>query len=112
MPNRTTPPSNLDGLKLLASKVALVSGAVQVILFGSVARETQNSQSDLDLLLLMPTTDRQTLLNAAIKADSVFWNAPYSVDLIPMSVEYFQAGDSVLARRVAREGIILYGELE
>ncbi len=109
---RTVPPSNLEELQELAKKVARVSGATKIILFGSVARGTQTQNSDLDLLLLFPSTNRQVLLNAAIEADGVFWNAPYSVDLIPMSLEHYQAGDSVLAKRVANEGIVLYGELE
>lgn len=110
--NRIAPPSNLEGLRQLAAKVAKVGGAVKIVLFGSVARGEQSIHSDLDLLLVLPTTNRQVLLNAAIQADSVFWNAPYSVDLIPISFEDFRAGNSVLARRVAREGIVLYGELE
>jgi predicted nucleotidyltransferase len=98
---RTVPPSNLEELQEIAKKVAQVSGAENIILFGSVARGTQTQNSDLDLLLLLPTNNRQVLLNAAIEADGVFWNAPYSVDLIPMSLEHYQAGNSVLARRVA-----------
>jgi predicted nucleotidyltransferase len=106
---RVTPPSNFEELRLLAEQVAVVSGASKIMLFGSVARGTQTPDSDLDLLLILPTTERQVLLNAAIQADDVFWNAPYSVDLVPMSLEHYQAGDSVLARRVAQEGIVLYG---
>ncbi len=106
---RVAPPSNLEELRLLAKEVALVSGASKVMVFGSVARGTQTLTSDLDLLLLLPTTERQVLLTAAIEADGVFWNAPYSVDLVPMSLEHYQAGNSVLARRVAQEGIVLYG---
>jgi predicted nucleotidyltransferase len=109
---RIAPPNNLEELHQLAAKVAQVSGAVKIVMFGSVARGTQTQNSDLDLLLLLPSTNRQTLFNAAIEADGVFWNAPYSVDLVPMSLEHYQARDSVLARRVAREGIVLYGELE
>jgi predicted nucleotidyltransferase len=109
---RTIPPNNLEELQELAKKVAQVSGAEKIMLFGSVARGEQTAQSDLDLLLLLPTTERQVLLNAAIEADGVFWNAPYSVDLIPMSLAHYQAGDSVLARRVAREGVVLYDELK
>lgn len=106
---RIAPPSKLEELRFLAQKVALVSGASKIMVFGSVARGTQTLISDLDLLLLMPTAERQVLLNAAIEADEVFWNAPYSVDLIPMSLEHYQAGESILARRVAQEGIVLYG---
>ncbi len=107
--HRIAPPSRLEELRSIAAKVALVSGASKIMVFGSVARGTQTPNSDLDLLLLLPTTERQVLLNAAIEADGVFWNAPYSVDLVPMSLEHYQAGDSVLARRVAQEGIVLYG---
>jgi predicted nucleotidyltransferase len=110
--SRIAPPSNIEGLRQLAARVAKVSGAVKVVVFGSVARGEQTVQSDLDLLLLLPTTERQVLLNAAIEADGVFWNAPYSVDLIPMSLAHYQVGDSVLARRVAREGVVLYDEFE
>jgi hypothetical protein len=108
---RTLPPSNLEELQELAKKVAPMRGAEKNILFGSVARGTQTQNSDLDLLLLLSTSNRQVLLNAAIEADGVFWNAPYSVDLIPMGFDYYQAGNSVLARRVANEGIVLHGEL-
>ncbi len=106
---RIAPPSNLEELRLLAAKVALVSGASKIMVFGSVARGSQTPNSDLDLLLLLPSTARQVLLNAAMEADGVFWNAPYSVDLVPMSLEHYDAGSSVLARRVAKEGIVLYG---
>lgn len=109
---RIVPPSTLKELRALAKKVAQLSGAIKIILFGSVARGTQTKNSNLDLLLLLPSTNRQVLLNAAIEADGVFWNASYSVDLIPMSLEHFQARDSVLAKRVAREGIVLFGKLE
>jgi UTP:GlnB (protein PII) uridylyltransferase len=53
---RTVPPSNLEELQEFAKKVAQVSGATKIILFGSVARGSQTMQSDLDLLLLLPTT--------------------------------------------------------
>jgi hypothetical protein len=42
-----------------------------------VSRGEQTIRNDLDLLLVLPTTNRQVLLNAAIEADSVFWNAPF-----------------------------------
>ncbi len=58
-----------EGLRQLAAKMAKVGGAVKIVLFGSVARGEQSIHSDLDLLLVLPTTNRQVLLNAAIQAD-------------------------------------------
>jgi DNA polymerase sigma len=55
---RTLPPSNLEELQELAKKVAPMRGAEKNILFGSVARGTQTQNSDLDLLLLLSTSNR------------------------------------------------------
>jgi predicted nucleotidyltransferase len=110
IPTREMPPADLATLQTLGERVAHASGALQVIAFGSVARGEQHMQSDLDLLLLLPTNDRQTLLQAAIQADEVFWNFKYAVDIVPMSFDHYQRRDSVLARRIAREGIVIHNQ--
>ncbi len=91
----------------IAQKVARVSGAKKVMLFGSSARGQASSGSDLDLLLLFD--EDAVMLTATAKAQQAFWESKVDLDLVPMRLSHFEQGASVLARAVAREGITVYG---
>jgi predicted nucleotidyltransferase len=91
----------------VAQKVAVVSGAEKIILFGSVAQGNASAKSDLDFLLLF--SDDAPMLEATAKAQQAFWQSKLDLDLVPMRLSHFEKKASVLARTVAREGISVYG---
>jgi uncharacterized protein len=91
----------------IAQKVAAVSGARKIILFGSSAWGRASPDSDLDLLLLFD--DNAPMLEATAKAQQAFWQSKLDLDLVPMRLSHFEQRSSVLARAIAREGIPVYG---
>jgi predicted nucleotidyltransferase len=95
-----------EALTALARDAAEASGAVQVILFGSSARGDVRENSDVDLLLVLP--DETQLTKAMTQAQRALFPRPISLDLVPMHLSHWRKGASVLARTVAKEGIVLY----
>jgi predicted nucleotidyltransferase len=91
----------------IAKKIATVSGAEKIILFGSVAQGRASKNSDLDFLLLFK--DEVPMLESTAKAQQAFWESKIDLDLVPMRLSHFEKKASVLARTVAREGIAVYG---
>lgn len=98
--------ANLQTILELAKKAALASGAQQVILFNSVAKGKADT-NDIDLLLLF--NEDANLSEATAKAQRVFLPSTLNIDLVPMQESHYKAGSSFLARRVAQEGIQVYG---
>jgi predicted nucleotidyltransferase len=91
----------------IARVVALATNAVEVRLFGSAARGEATANSDLDLLLVLP--DDADLLASSARAQQALYPSLVDADIVPMRVSHFRNGESVLARTVAREGIVVYG---
>ncbi len=96
-----------ETLVTLAQQAAQASGAIQVILFGSAARGELRKDSDIDLLFILP--DDIHLTKAMTKAQRALFPRTMPFDLVPMHVANWHKKDSVLARAVAKEGIVLYG---
>jgi predicted nucleotidyltransferase len=94
-------------LREVARVVANATNALEVRLFGSVARGETSSESDVDLLLVLP--DDADLLQASARAQQALYPSVLDADIVPMRVSHFRNGESVLARVIAREGIVLYG---
>jgi uncharacterized protein len=90
-----------------ARVIALASNAIEVQLFGSVARGQARDGSDLDLLLVLP--DDADLLTATARAQRALYPSLLDADIVPMHVSHFRNSESVLARVVAREGVRVYG---
>jgi predicted nucleotidyltransferase len=90
-----------------AKTIALATNALEVRVFGSVARGEAREDSDVDLLLVLP--DDADLLAAAAKAQRSLYPSTLDADIVPMRVSHFKNGESVLARVVAREGVLVYG---
>jgi uncharacterized protein len=112
MPTIAAAPRKLETLQALARTVAQASGAVQVILFGSVARGDARDDSDLDLLLLFPDAALGPSLfemtEPVDRAMRALWPLEFAVDFYPMRLSDFVNRTSVLADVVAREGITLF----
>ncbi|MFA5786802.1 MAG: nucleotidyltransferase domain-containing protein [Actinomycetota bacterium] len=96
----------VEELAPLAERLAEAVGARMVVLFGSFARGEGGPNSDVDLLYVLP--DHADLLAVAPLAELALWPRRWSFDLVPMRESHWRAGRSVLARRVAEEGIVLY----
>ena len=105
-------PRDLETLRGLARTVGLASGAVRVVLFGSVARGAAHQDSDLDLLLLFPDGALgQSLFEMTEPIDRAMralWPLEYPVDFYPMRLSDFMNRSSLLAEIVAREGVTLF----
>jgi predicted nucleotidyltransferase len=110
---------NMSNLKIpdsseMARVLALASGAIKVILFGSRARGDFHASSDWDFLLILPIgawmQSFETELEVVRVAQKALWDAGFDcfVDVIPMSVASFERGDNVLARLAWREGLTLF----
>ena len=112
MPTIAPAPRDLETLRALARTVGLASGAVRVVLFGSVARGAAREDSDLDLLLLFPDGALgQSLFEMTEPIDRAMralWPLEYPVDFYPMRLSDFMNRSSLLAEIVAREGVTLF----
>ncbi|MDW7712491.1 MAG: nucleotidyltransferase domain-containing protein [Deferrisomatales bacterium] len=81
----------------------------RVILFGSQARGTADSRSDVDLLVVCRDPgDRRALMTAM---DRSLRGLPVATDIIVMTPDEFETDRRIpgtLARPAAREGRVLY----
>ncbi len=100
-------------LKEIAAIMAKASGASKVILFGSRARGDFDSSSDWDFLLVMPKghwmQSFETEMDLVRKTHQALLDAgfDFSLDILLISEQGFEAGTTVLARVVWKEGITL-----
>jgi uncharacterized protein len=85
---------------------------VRIYLFGSLARHEATSDSDYDLLVLVPGERNQ--LNEKIDlAYDALWGMEAPVDVVVQTIDHFEerAGlRSSLAGTVSREGVLLYDD--
>lgn len=80
-------------------------------LFGSRARGEEHAESDWDLLVIIPDDRAAPILNDPMAAWKLKGGKGYKADLIPCSLEEFNAGAEVpntLAFEVAHNGIMIY----
>ena len=70
------------------------------------ARRSRRATSTCCLLFIVD--DHASPNEAALKAHEAFWPVPRALDLVPMRQSHFEAGALVLARVVAREGIVVF----
>jgi uncharacterized protein len=99
-----------EELASVVDRLVHALGAVQVFVFGSQARGDESEDSDIDLLVVVPTADQPSyrLAQAAYRAA-----APHSLDLeiLVMPREEFLSRSRALASlpaTVLREGRVLY----
>ena len=97
-----------DEIKFLAEVVGQASQCEQVYLFGSEARGEAHVGSDVDLALIIPDglSPRQAL-RAAIRATA---QRSQPIDLVVITHSTWAKGQSLLARQIRLEGILLYGQ--
>jgi uncharacterized protein len=93
---------------VLADLVAAAQ-PLQVLLFGSVVRDTDGPDSDIDLLVLLPQAERTRRHELTVKLAQAI-TAPVPVDLLVTDPEEIaERGDLPGILRVAlREGRVVY----
>lgn len=95
-------------IKKLAEAAGQAAAAERVLLFGSNARGTDRAGSDVDLALVVPdAVSKREALRAAIRATA---QRRVAVDFVVITHSAWQSGDSLLAREVKRDGILVYGQ--
>jgi predicted nucleotidyltransferase len=94
-------------LEEIARKVAEASKAASVVLFGSRSRGMADEQSDVDLALIFE--DPQAMAAGIRDAHRTLWPRVFPVDLVPITSGALRRGDTLLAREIARTGVVLYG---
>ena len=90
----------------IAARAAAASGAKRVILFGSRARGDAREDSDVDLLLVV--ADECDLTQAGLAAHRALFPPKIGFDILPIFESDFLSGETLLARVVHREGVVLY----
>jgi uncharacterized protein len=107
----------LQQARAMARVLALSSGALEVVLFGSRARGDFDDSSDWDFLLILPDGawmfDFEAELEIVRTAQKALWDAGFDVyaDVIPMPSSVYQKGTNSLVRIVTREGISVFGAI-
>lgn len=84
-----------------------------IFVFGSQARGTQGPDSDLDIAVIIDTTDKQQLKYFNRKASEILWDLQLEipVDLVIMSLSFFnerKPSPATFAGTIFREGKLLY----
>jgi len=101
------PPTDETELRRIAEKVALASGAVMVLVFGSVARGESGPDSDLDLLLVLE--DDANLLEAGVEGRMALGPQPFALDVVPILRRDFMNARNPLMVDIKEDMRSLYG---
>jgi len=82
---------------------------VKLILFGSYARNQANSESDIDLLIILkkPVSQVQEIYNMSDLRVKILLEYDQLVSIIPIAQQDFQTRDIAYLRNIRREGIEL-----
>ena len=94
------------------ARIVEVLAPEQVWLFGSRARQTHGSESDWDLMAILPDTAPDRDLDLAAVWSRLGELRRMRVEVIPMRRRDFEDGRDTLgelAEAVAREGRVVYG---
>jgi uncharacterized protein len=100
------PPNQLAELQQIAARVATVSDAKMVILFGSVARGEASLGSDLDLLLVLE--DSANALQAGLNAEKAFTPRFYPMDFVTMFEQEYKNPKNPLVQSIQADAKVLY----
>jgi uncharacterized protein len=100
------PPNQLAELQQIAARVAAVSNAKMVVLFGSVARGEATLGSDLDLLLVLE--DNANALQAGLNAEIAFTPRFYPMDFVTMFEQEYKNPKNPLVQSIQAEAKVLY----
>jgi len=99
----------VESIQRMIRRIVRNFDPLRIILFGSHARSEAGSESDIDLLVVLPdVTDKR---RAAIEIRRVLTDLPVSKDIIVTSpAEIARRGDLVgtVLRPALREGKVLY----
>ena len=93
----------------VVERIAPLVHPQRIILFGSLARGDATASSDVDLLVLVNTTESRRKI--ADRIDRALADRAFSLDVIVMTPEQFERQKHVvgtLARQAWREGRVLY----
>lgn len=102
--------SNLESLKKIASFIKESFGAQKVILFGSYAYGNPNSDSDIDLLVIMNTKERFSKQAVKIRVAIDEMLPEKSIDIIVRSPEYINQrvdNNDFFIKEILTKGIYL-----
>ncbi len=97
----------LSAIRRFARRIARRFRPRKIILFGSYAYGKPHAESDVDLLVIMPTAN---VVDQAIRIDLAF-ERPFSVDLIvrtPKQIERGLKEDDWFLREIIEQGKTLY----
>jgi HEPN domain-containing protein/predicted nucleotidyltransferase len=97
-----------DSLDEIARRVVEVADPEQIILFGSAARGTAGSDSDVDLLVIKAVAHRRRLAQAIYRR---LLGAGYAVDVVvatPDDVERYRNVAGLVIKRALTEGKLIY----
>jgi predicted nucleotidyltransferase len=108
-PPRNLPVSPVDYLPLIIERIVQRFNPVRIILFGSHARGEARLDSDLDLLVVLPSVANKR--QAAVEIRRALNGVPVSKDIIVTTPEEIAARGNVVGlilRPALREGRVIY----
>ena len=103
--------SSPETLKEVVDRLVKGLHPEQIYLFGSQVRDRAKESSDIDLLVVVPSSDLPRHRREALSYD-LLWGLTVPVDVIVLTRDEFQRSGRVktsLASKVQVEGKILYG---
>lgn len=104
-------PRGADMLGMIATRIAEALHPQKIILFGSWAREEQNADSDIDLLIIQESDLPRPQRYAQVR--QLFWGIGMPLDILVYTPDEFARYQDVpgsFTHTVAREGKVLYAQ--
>ena len=99
-------------LDAIVKTIADTGMATKIIMFGSAARGDDTPDSDVDLCVLTPITDKQPF-DITVELRQKLWDIPRTIplDLLAYKHERFEyqaSRDRSFENTISREGVVLY----
>ena len=102
-----SPDVPLAAIRRFANRIGKAFRPEKIILFGSYAYGSPHAESDVDVLVIMPTAD---VVRQAIRI-TLAVDHPFALDLIVRTPEQIERGlrdDDWFVREIMEKGIVLY----
>ena len=98
----------LSDLAEIVKRIVETAEPEMIILFGSTARGEAGPHSDMDFLIIKPTSNRRELDNKIRRA---LYGVNVSIDLVvasPEDVERYKDSHALVYKPALKDGIVLY----
>ncbi|MCK4258946.1 MAG: nucleotidyltransferase domain-containing protein [Halanaerobiales bacterium] len=103
-----------EALHEIKSRLLSQINPKSIILFGSIAKGTNNQYSDIDLLIIWDENSKMTNIQRRIKLRDIIGFLDYPLDILTCTTNEFRQAltdPNSFTTHIVKEGEIIYGRL-